>query len=82
LIRTAVHAADVPGNCPRRRCAARASACPANKIDIAAEHQGAVVDVGYRHIQLGKVIGGPSGVLSIDNFSGDEIRVGLRYLLN
>jgi hypothetical protein len=42
-----------------------------------------MVDIGYRHIQLGDAIGGPSAnTLTIKNISADEIRVGLRWLLD
>ena len=41
-----------------------------------------LMDVGYRHIELGDVVGGPASALTIKNLSGDEIRVGFRYLLN
>jgi opacity protein-like surface antigen len=39
-----------------------------------------LVDVGYRHIDMGKVRGGldPNQVL-INDLTGDEIRIGLRY---
>ncbi len=43
----------------------------------------AMIDIGYRHIQLGDAIGGPSAnTLTIKNISADEIRVGLRWLLD
>jgi opacity protein-like surface antigen len=42
-----------------------------------------VIDISYRHIEMGDVIGGPSGnELTVDNLRGDEIRIGFRYLLN
>ena len=42
-----------------------------------------LVDIGYRHVALGDVIGGPtSNQIKIKALTGDEIRVGLRYLLD
>lgn len=42
-----------------------------------------IIDISYRHIEMGDVIGGPVGnELTVDNLSGDEIRIGFRYLLN
>jgi opacity protein-like surface antigen len=41
------------------------------------------VDVGYRHIDFGNVIGGPTiNQLTIKKLTGDEVRIGLRYLLD
>ncbi len=40
-----------------------------------------MMDVGYRHVDLGKVDGGPGGQLNIKHLSGDEVRIGFRYLL-
>jgi opacity protein-like surface antigen len=43
----------------------------------------ALIDIGYRHIEMGDVVGGPAGnQLTLDNLTGDEIRIGFRYLLN
>lgn len=42
-----------------------------------------VIDIGYRHIEMGDVTGGPANnQLTLDNLTGDEIRVGFRYNLN
>ena len=42
-----------------------------------------LVDVGYRHVDLGNAVGGPpANRLTLKNISGDEIRVGLRYILD
>jgi len=41
-----------------------------------------LIDVGYRHIEMGDVDGGPNGTLTIKHLRGDEIRVGFRYLLD
>ena len=42
-----------------------------------------LIDIGYRHIDMGDVTGGPTNnQLTLDNLTGDEIRVGFRYLLN
>lgn len=42
-----------------------------------------LIDVSYRHVEMGDVLGGPSGnELTVDNLRGDEIRIGFRYLLN
>jgi opacity protein-like surface antigen len=41
-----------------------------------------LLDVGYRHIDMGNMDGGPNGLLKVKNLTGDEIRVGLRYLID
>lgn len=41
-----------------------------------------LIDVGYRYIDMGDVSGGPSTALKIKHFTGNEIRVGFRYLLD
>jgi len=41
-----------------------------------------LLDVGYRHIDMGDVSGGPSRQLTVKKLSGDEIRIGFRYLLD
>jgi opacity protein-like surface antigen len=41
-----------------------------------------LIDVGYRHIDLGDISGGPSANLSIKKLTGDEIRIGFRYLID
>ena len=41
-----------------------------------------LLDVGYRRVVMGDVSGGPNGQLTAKNLTGDEIRVGIRYLLN
>jgi opacity protein-like surface antigen len=42
-----------------------------------------LVDLGYRHLWLGDANDGPDAArLTIKNISGDEIRIGLRYLLD
>src|SRR6185437_2880542 len=41
-----------------------------------------LVDVGYRYVDLGDVSGGPSHALKIKHFTGNEIRIGFRYLLD
>ncbi len=42
-----------------------------------------IIDIGYRHIELGDITGGPIGnQLTLDNVTGDEIRIGFRYVLD
>lgn len=42
-----------------------------------------LLDVGYRHIEMGKISGGPStNPLTLRNVRGDEVRVGVRILLD
>jgi opacity protein-like surface antigen len=42
-----------------------------------------IIDIGYRHIDMGDVLGGPPGnQLTLDSLTGDEVRIGIRYLLN
>ena len=41
-----------------------------------------LIDVGYRHIDMGDVSGGPSEQLTVKKLTGDEVRVGFRYLLD
>ncbi len=42
-----------------------------------------LLDVGYRHVDMGDVIGGPtSNQLTVKKLTGDEIRIGIRYLLD
>lgn len=41
-----------------------------------------LLDVGYRHIDMGDIIGGQNGQLTVKKLTGDEIRVGFRYLLD
>ncbi len=41
-----------------------------------------LLDVGYRHVEMGDVSGGPNGQLTVKRLTGDEIRVGVRYLLD
>jgi opacity protein-like surface antigen len=42
-----------------------------------------LLDVGYRHIDMGDVIGGPTAnELTVKRLTGDEVRVGLRYVLD
>jgi opacity protein-like surface antigen len=39
-----------------------------------------LVDVGYRHIDMGDAAGGPTSLPTVTNdLTGDEIRIGLRY---
>jgi opacity protein-like surface antigen len=46
-------------------------------------HPNFLLDVGYRHINLGDAVSGlDSNRLTLKNISADEIRVGLRYLLD
>lgn len=41
-----------------------------------------ILDVGYRHIDMGKVLGGLDvNNTFIDRLTGDEIRIGLRYTI-
>lgn len=41
------------------------------------------VDVGYRHVNMGDAIGGPTlNQLTVKKLTGDEIRVGIRYLID
>jgi opacity protein-like surface antigen len=41
-----------------------------------------LLDVGYRHVDMGDVSGGPNNHLTIKRLTGDEIRVGIRYLID
>jgi len=41
-----------------------------------------LLDVGYRHLEMGDVNGGPNGQLTVKRLTGDEIRVGIRYLID
>jgi opacity protein-like surface antigen len=42
-----------------------------------------LIDVGYRHVNMGDAVGGPSkNELTVRKVTGDEIRVGIRYLLD
>ena len=41
-----------------------------------------LLDIGYRHIDMGDISGGPASNLSVKKFTGDEIRLGFRYLLD
>jgi len=41
-----------------------------------------LLDVGYRHVDMGDVSGGPSSQLTVKRLTGDEIRVGIRYLID
>jgi opacity protein-like surface antigen len=41
-----------------------------------------LVDVGYRHVDMGDISGGPNEKLSVKKLTGDEIRIGFRYLLD
>jgi opacity protein-like surface antigen len=41
-----------------------------------------LIDVGYRHIDMGDVNGGPNEQLTVKKLTGDEIRIGFRYLLD
>ena len=42
-----------------------------------------LLDIGYRHIDMGDVLGGPSANrLTINKLTGDEIRVGVRFILD
>jgi opacity protein-like surface antigen len=68
-----------------------ASATPEHRWNLAWAATGGVsymiardllVDVSYRHIDMGDVRGGPVGDLSLKHFTGDEVRVGLRYVLD
>ncbi len=43
--------------------------------------QNILLDIGYRHVDMGDVNGGPNGQLTIKRLTGDEIRIGFRYLL-
>ncbi|MEI8151386.1 MAG: outer membrane protein [Hyphomicrobiales bacterium] len=46
-------------------------------------HPNFLIDVGYRHIKLGNAISGPdTNRLTIKDISADEIRLGVRYLLD
>ena len=68
-----------------------ASAAPEHRWNLAWAATGGVsyiiardllVDVSYRHIDMGDVRGGPVGDLSLKHFTGDEVRVGFRYVLD
>lgn len=41
-----------------------------------------LVDVGYRHIDMGDISGGPNSQLTVKKLTGDEVRIGFRYLLD
>jgi opacity protein-like surface antigen len=41
-----------------------------------------LIDLGYRHVEMGDVSGGPNSQLTIKRLSGDEIRLGFRYMLD
>lgn len=41
-----------------------------------------LLDVGYRHVDLGDVNGGPGKQLTVKKLTGDEIRLGIRYLID
>jgi opacity protein-like surface antigen len=42
-----------------------------------------IIDIGYRHIDMGYVLGGPPGnQLTLNSLTGDEVRIGIRYLLS
>jgi opacity protein-like surface antigen len=42
-----------------------------------------LLDIGYRHIDMGDVVGGsPPNELKIKKLTGDEVRVGLRFVLD
>jgi opacity protein-like surface antigen len=41
-----------------------------------------LIDASYRHVEMGDASGGPSRDLTIKRLSGDEIRVGFRYILD
>ena len=41
-----------------------------------------LLDVGYRHVDMGDVSGGPDSQLTVMRLTGDEIRVGVRYLID
>ncbi len=42
-----------------------------------------LIDVGYRHVDMGDInTGPPNNPFTITKVSGDEIRIGLRYLLD
>ena len=42
-----------------------------------------LLDLGYRHVELGSITGGPSAnPLTLRHFGGDEIRLGVRMMLD
>ena len=41
-----------------------------------------LIDFGYRHIDMGNIIGGPNEQLMVKKLTGDEVRIGFRYLLD
>ncbi len=42
-----------------------------------------LIDVGYRHVDMGDINGGPpNNPFTIKKVTGDEVRIGLRYLLD
>lgn len=41
-----------------------------------------LIDVGYRHIDMGDISGGPNEQLTVKKLTGDEVRIGFRYLLD
>jgi opacity protein-like surface antigen len=41
------------------------------------------VDIGYRHVDMGDAVGGTvDNPVTLEHLSGDEIRIGLRYILD
>jgi opacity protein-like surface antigen len=41
-----------------------------------------LVDIGYRHVDMGDITGGPNDQLTVKKLTGDEVRLGFRYLLD
>ncbi len=42
-----------------------------------------LLDIGYRHIDMGDVLGGPNANrLTVKKLTGDEVRVGVRFILD
>lgn len=42
-----------------------------------------LLDLSYRHVDLGSITGGPAtNPLTLRHFSGDEVRLGMRFLLD
>ncbi len=44
--------------------------------------QNLLLDLGYRHVDMGDIGGGPYGRLTVKHLTGDEVRLGFRYMIN
>lgn len=41
-----------------------------------------LLDLGYRHIDMGEARGGPNKDLRVKSLTGDEVRIGFRYMID